>query len=186
MARQKRKGWPIWGANSSISNAFFPFRRIISTISDLLRFWLASEKSDRHTPLSSFKGCPGGGIGRRGGFKIRFLRKCGFESHPGYQASRGESRRRSLPRRRKTKPGSKPTVSYARAGFPRSNNEQVSSTFPKTGGVPPKHCLAVRLPTSLTSKLLPKQNVFSNDFERISDTPVYLSTIYRVLFIFRI
>ena len=35
------------------------------------------------SPLS--KGCPGGGIGRRGGFKIRFLRKWGFESPPGYQ-----------------------------------------------------------------------------------------------------
>jgi hypothetical protein len=34
------------------------------------------------SPLS--KGCPGGGIGRRGGFKIRFLRKWGFESPPGY------------------------------------------------------------------------------------------------------
>ncbi len=29
--------------------------------------------------------CPGGGIGRRAGFKIRFLRECGFEAHPGYQ-----------------------------------------------------------------------------------------------------
>lgn len=27
---------------------------------------------------------PGGGIGRRAGFKIRFLRECGFEAHPGY------------------------------------------------------------------------------------------------------
>ena len=27
---------------------------------------------------------PGGGIGRRAGFKIRFLRECGFEAHPRY------------------------------------------------------------------------------------------------------
>ena len=27
---------------------------------------------------------PGGGIGRRAGFKIQFFRECGFDSRPGY------------------------------------------------------------------------------------------------------
>ncbi len=31
-----------------------------------------------------FAQCPGGGIGRRDGLKIRFLRECGFDPHPGY------------------------------------------------------------------------------------------------------
>ena len=32
--------------------------------------------------------CPGGGIGRRAGFKIQCLRTCGFDSRPGYQKYR--------------------------------------------------------------------------------------------------
>ncbi len=41
-------------------------------------------------PLRSTKSrtlcCPGGGIGRRDGLKIRWpQRLCGFESHPGYR-----------------------------------------------------------------------------------------------------
>jgi hypothetical protein len=31
-----------------------------------------------------FHGSLGGGIGRRAGFKIQFLRECGFDSRPRY------------------------------------------------------------------------------------------------------
>ncbi len=30
--------------------------------------------------------CPGGGIGRRAGFKIQYRKVCGFESHPGHHS----------------------------------------------------------------------------------------------------
>ena len=29
--------------------------------------------------------CPGGGIGRRAGFKIQYCKVCGFDSRPGYK-----------------------------------------------------------------------------------------------------
>ena len=33
-----------------------------------------------------FHGSLGGGIGRRAGFKIQFLRECGFDSRPRYSS----------------------------------------------------------------------------------------------------
>ena len=35
--------------------------------------------------------CLGGGIGRRAGFKIRFFRECGFDSHPRHKTVNEES-----------------------------------------------------------------------------------------------
>ena len=37
-----------------------------------------------------FHGSLGGGIGRRAGFKIQFLRECGFDSRPRYQIPSNE------------------------------------------------------------------------------------------------
>ena len=42
-------------------------------------------------PLAILACClisPGGGIGRRAGFKIRFREECGFDSRPGYSSER--------------------------------------------------------------------------------------------------
>gem|GEM_PF-2846864 len=59
-------------------------RTIAASLSAGINLILPPEFCIHLTPLNA---CPGGGIGRRGGFKIRFLREWGFDSPPGYQPS---------------------------------------------------------------------------------------------------